>query len=57
MEENRQPKKGISPELLEFISPEQRRKREERRRRTREHREKAEWHLARAKRLRDSLKR
>jgi len=57
MEELKQPRKGISPELLEFISPEQRRKREERRRRTREHREKAEWHLARAKRLRDSLKR
>jgi len=57
MEESKHTRKGLSPELLNFISPEQRRKREERRRRMRERREKMEWHLAEAKRLRDSLKR
>jgi hypothetical protein len=57
MSDRRQIRKGLSPETLRIISPEYKRESEERRQERRERREKMEWHLARAKRLRDSLKR
>ena len=55
MDDSRRIRKGLSPELLEVLSPEWERKREEDYRRLRERRESMERHLAEAKRLRESL--
>jgi hypothetical protein len=57
MGDSRQIRKGLPPELLEVLSPEWERKREEDYRKLRERRESMERHLAEAKRLRDSLER
>jgi hypothetical protein len=55
MEEAEGMKIKLSPETLKIVSPERKRKREEDYRRFEELCKDAEWHLAEAKRLRESL--